>query len=82
MQFQLRASAAAAASSGAGGGDGKVVMSKEPTTDAWKIDYSKEKPETPLLDTINYPVHMKNLSTTVYFISSSSGCAHTYESNS
>jgi 1-deoxy-D-xylulose-5-phosphate synthase len=60
----VRASPAAAASS-AGGGDGKVVMSKEATTSSWKIEYTGEKPETPLLDTINYPVHMKNLSNTV-----------------
>lgn len=34
--------------------------------DGWKIDFSGEKPPTPLLDTINYPVHMKNLSTEVH----------------
>ncbi|XP_008236345.1 PREDICTED: probable 1-deoxy-D-xylulose-5-phosphate synthase 2, chloroplastic isoform X1 [Prunus mume] len=31
--------------------------------EGWNIDYSGEKPGTPLLDTINYPAHMKNLST-------------------
>ncbi|KAA3461656.1 putative 1-deoxy-D-xylulose-5-phosphate synthase, chloroplastic [Gossypium australe] len=31
--------------------------------DGWKIDFSGKKPATPLLDTINYPLHMKNLST-------------------
>lgn len=31
----------------------------------WEIDFSGEKPPTPLLDTINYPVHMKNLSAQV-----------------
>lgn len=31
--------------------------------EGWKIDFSGEKPTTPLLDTINYPAHMKNLST-------------------
>lgn len=31
----------------------------------WKIEFSGEKPATPLLDTVNYPVHMKNLSTQV-----------------
>ncbi|GMI68719.1 CLOROPLASTOS ALTERADOS 1, 1-DEOXY-D-XYLULOSE 5-PHOSPHATE SYNTHASE [Hibiscus trionum] len=31
--------------------------------DSWKIDFSGNKPPTPLLDTINYPLHMKNLST-------------------
>ncbi|CAK7339644.1 unnamed protein product [Dovyalis caffra] len=32
--------------------------------DGWKIDFSSgEKPPTPLLDTINYPVHMNNLAT-------------------
>ncbi|GAA0143996.1 transferase [Lithospermum erythrorhizon] len=28
----------------------------------WKIDFSEEKPPTPLLDTVNFPAHMKNLS--------------------
>lgn len=32
-------------------------------TERWTIDYSGEKPATPLLDTVNYPVEMKNLST-------------------
>ncbi|XP_077215055.1 putative 1-deoxy-D-xylulose-5-phosphate synthase 2, chloroplastic [Tasmannia lanceolata] len=27
------------------------------------LDFSGEKPPTPILDTINYPIHMKNLST-------------------
>lgn len=46
----------------AGSGDeGKVARRKE--TNGWKIDFSGEKPATPLLDTINYPIHMKNLST-------------------
>lgn len=26
------------------------------------LNYSGEKPLTPILDTINYPIHMKNLS--------------------
>ncbi|KAI9119543.1 hypothetical protein K1719_009419 [Acacia pycnantha] len=30
--------------------------------EGWKINYSGQKPATPLLDTINYPAHMKNLS--------------------
>ncbi|RWR77329.1 1-deoxy-D-xylulose 5-phosphate synthase 1 [Cinnamomum micranthum f. kanehirae] len=41
--------------------EGKVVIRKEKSD--WNIDYSGEKPTTPLLDTINYPLHMKNLST-------------------
>ncbi|KAK6923850.1 Deoxyxylulose-5-phosphate synthase [Dillenia turbinata] len=41
--------------------DGKLLISK--VKEGWKIDYSGEKPTTPLLDTINYPIHMKNLST-------------------
>nr|ATN96998.1 putative 1-deoxy-D-xylulose-5-phosphate synthase 2 [Cestrum nocturnum] len=39
---------------------GKMVSKKE--NDGWKIDFSGEKPPTPFLDTINYPIHMKNLS--------------------
>ncbi|EEF29996.1 probable 1-deoxy-D-xylulose-5-phosphate synthase 2, chloroplastic [Ricinus communis] len=41
--------------------DGKKMMIRK-EKDGWKIEFSKEKPATPLLDTINYPVHMKNLS--------------------
>ncbi|BAT75099.1 hypothetical protein LR48_Vigan01g146400 [Vigna angularis] len=39
----------------------KTIIRKE--KDGWKINYSGEKPQTPLLDTINHPIHMKNLST-------------------
>ncbi|KAI6699478.1 hypothetical protein NL676_013802 [Syzygium grande] len=42
-------------------GKGKVMLRKE--RDEWHIDFSGDKPATPLLDTVNYPVHMKNLST-------------------
>jgi 1-deoxy-D-xylulose-5-phosphate synthase len=41
----------------------RTIIKKE--KDEWKINFSSEKPVTPLLDTINYPVHMKNLSTQV-----------------
>ncbi|CAL1377463.1 unnamed protein product [Linum trigynum] len=62
-QFCVRA---CAGKTGEGGGEdeenaGKMVIRKE--KDGWKIDFSGEKPATPLLDTVNYPVHMKNLST-------------------
>ncbi|XP_042506665.1 probable 1-deoxy-D-xylulose-5-phosphate synthase 2, chloroplastic [Macadamia integrifolia] len=40
--------------------EGKITIKKE--KGAWKIDFSKEKPATPLLNTISYPVHLKNLS--------------------
>ncbi|ONK75412.1 uncharacterized protein A4U43_C03F16580 [Asparagus officinalis] len=52
-QFYVRASGS--------DGEGKVVLRKE--NNGWKIDFSGEKPATPLLDTVNYPAHMKNLST-------------------
>lgn len=29
------------------------------------LKYSGEKPNTPILDTINYPIHMKNLNVEV-----------------
>ncbi|KAK9163199.1 hypothetical protein Syun_004101 [Stephania yunnanensis] len=38
----------------------KLTVWKE--KDGWKIDFTAEKPETPLLNTINFPAHMKNLS--------------------
>ncbi|TYI50152.1 hypothetical protein E1A91_D12G081800v1 [Gossypium mustelinum] len=41
-------------------GCNKMKIRKE--NDGWKIDFSGKKPATPLLDTINYPLHMKNLS--------------------
>ncbi|KAL6959528.1 1-deoxy-D-xylulose-5-phosphate synthase [Sarracenia purpurea var. burkii] len=59
-QLCFRASAIGAGSDGEEEG-GKMTIRKE--KDGWKIDFSGEKPPTPLLDTINYPVHMKNLST-------------------
>lgn len=37
--------------------DLKLVNGSVTTT----LKYSGEKPQTPILDTINYPVHMKNL---------------------
>ncbi|XP_059307388.1 probable 1-deoxy-D-xylulose-5-phosphate synthase 2, chloroplastic [Lycium ferocissimum] len=40
--------------------NGKIVGNKE--KDSWQIDFSGDKPPTPFLDTINYPMHMKNLS--------------------
>ncbi|KAF8377398.1 hypothetical protein HHK36_030775 [Tetracentron sinense] len=55
-QFCLRASATSS-----DGEERKVMIRKE--KEGWKIDFSGEKPSTPLLDTINYPIHMKNLST-------------------
>ncbi|KAL5705322.1 1-deoxy-D-xylulose-5-phosphate synthase [Ranunculus cassubicifolius] len=41
-------------------GEGKLVRTE---SEPIKIEYTKEKPATPLLDTINYPKHMKNLTT-------------------
>ncbi|KAJ7943750.1 1-deoxy-D-xylulose 5-phosphate synthase [Quillaja saponaria] len=54
-QFCIRASASSS------DGEERKLIKKE--KDEWKIDFSGEKPPTPLLDTINYPNHMKNLST-------------------
>ncbi|KAA0060415.1 putative 1-deoxy-D-xylulose-5-phosphate synthase 2 [Cucumis melo var. makuwa] len=53
-QFCLRAS------SNSTNGEGKNLPDKE--KDGLTIDYSGEKPATPLLDTVNFPIHMKNLS--------------------
>ncbi|GKU95021.1 hypothetical protein SLEP1_g8439 [Rubroshorea leprosula] len=39
----------------------RIMIRKE--NEGWKIDFSGEKPTTPLLDTVNYPAHLKNLST-------------------
>lgn len=39
----------------------RTIIRKE--KDEWKINFSAEKPPTPLLDTVNFPVHMKNLTT-------------------
>ncbi|KAI4382076.1 hypothetical protein MLD38_008082 [Melastoma candidum] len=56
-RFNLRVSPSARGPSD--GEEGKATLWKE--KDGWKIEYSVDKPDTPLLDTINYPVHMKNL---------------------
>ncbi|CAL9086219.1 unnamed protein product [Musa textilis] len=53
-QFYVRAG-------GTCGGDGKAMITKE--GNGWKTDFSGEMPETPLQNTINDPIHMKNLST-------------------
>jgi 1-deoxy-D-xylulose-5-phosphate synthase len=59
FQFFLRASV----SNSEDCEESKVVKKAE---DGWKIDFSSgEKPSTPLLDTIDYPFHMDNLSTQV-----------------
>lgn len=59
LQLHLRASAGSPADE-----EGKVVIWKE--KENWKIEFTGEKPATPLLDTINYPIHMKNLSKHVH----------------
>lgn len=40
--------------------EGKVMAKKE--IDESKINFSNEKPATPLLDTITYPIHVRNFS--------------------
>lgn len=55
LQFSLRASVGSSEPDD----EGKMIRKE---TDGWKINYSTEKPATPLLDTISYPLHMKNLS--------------------
>ncbi|KAF8006785.1 hypothetical protein BT93_K0946 [Corymbia citriodora subsp. variegata] len=55
----VRASSSSSTSDG-DEGKGKVMLRKE--REEWHIDFSGDKPATPLLNTVNYPVHMKNLS--------------------
>ncbi|CAI9276183.1 unnamed protein product [Lactuca saligna] len=55
-QFRVKASATSSDAE-----DAKMTITKD--KNRWKIDFSGEKPTTPLLDTINFPAHMKNLST-------------------
>ncbi|KAF7829270.1 putative 1-deoxy-D-xylulose-5-phosphate synthase 2, chloroplastic [Senna tora] len=42
------------------GEEERTMISKE--REGWNINYSAHKPATPLLDTVNYPPHIKNLS--------------------
>lgn len=65
FQLCVRASSSGSSSDGEEG-TGKMMLWKE--RDEWYIDFSGDKPATPLLDTVNYPVHMKNLSTPVILI--------------
>ncbi|KAI3895843.1 hypothetical protein MKW98_025634 [Papaver atlanticum] len=46
-----------------GGSDEAKFMIRKEIERNWSNDFNGEKPTTPLLDTINYPIHMKNLST-------------------
>ncbi|CAN6482338.1 unnamed protein product [Victoria cruziana] len=48
----------------AGNSDAERNITTKGEKKGFKLNFSKEKPETPLLDTINYPVHMKRLSIT------------------
>lgn len=59
FQFIARASSADKAD----GDEGKMAIKRE--KDGLRIDFSGQKPATPLLDTVNHPLHMKNLSTQV-----------------
>lgn len=59
----LQISAKASASSSNKENQSSKSIRKE--KDGWKIDFTGEKPPTPMLDTVNYPLHMKNLSTQV-----------------
>ncbi|KAL2521846.1 1-deoxy-D-xylulose-5-phosphate synthase [Forsythia ovata] len=54
-QFCMKASASSSDHE-----NGKMVIRKE--KESWTLDFSGENLATPLLDTINFPVHMKNLS--------------------
>ena len=54
----------ACAASTPNGDEGNKMVGKK-KDGGWKIEFTGEKPLTPLLDTINYPVHMKNLSNQV-----------------
>ena len=60
QQFCLRAFASSSDSDK----EGKMKWREK---DEWKINFSGEKPTTPLRDTINYPAHMMNLSFTGFF---------------
>nr|ALJ30089.1 1-deoxy-D-xylulose 5-phosphate synthase 4 [Stevia rebaudiana] len=55
-QFRLKASA-----TNPDAEDGKMMFKNDKPN--LKVEFTGEKPVTPLLDTINYPVHMKNLTT-------------------
>uniref|UniRef100_A0A7C8ZQ41 1-deoxy-D-xylulose-5-phosphate synthase n=1 Tax=Opuntia streptacantha TaxID=393608 RepID=A0A7C8ZQ41_OPUST len=59
-QISVRAAAAVGGGSSSSS-SGNMPIRKE--KDGWKIDFSRDqKPPTPLLDTVNFPAHMKNLS--------------------
>lgn len=57
--FSVRASVGRSSSSSSDGAEQKLIKKEK---DGWKIEYTEEKPVTPLLDTVNHPIHMKNLS--------------------
>ncbi|KAK4265441.1 hypothetical protein QN277_026494 [Acacia crassicarpa] len=52
--------AAAAGGSSSVGQEGKVPLESRELTKP--LNFSGESPSTPILDTVNYPIHMKNLS--------------------
>ncbi|KAM7261597.1 hypothetical protein ACFE04_020674 [Oxalis oulophora] len=58
-QFDFRASSSSSVDNSENDENKKMIRKEK---DGWRIDFSEEKPATPLLDTVNYPIHMKNLS--------------------
>ncbi|MCL7037654.1 hypothetical protein MKW94_011888 [Papaver nudicaule] len=61
--FNVKASSSSSSVNPNGGGDEAKLMIRKEKERNWDIEFNGEKPTTPLLDTINYPIHMKNLST-------------------
>lgn len=57
--------AVATAKDNSSGGENSISLRNEQQQIPKTLDFSGEKPPTPILDTINYPIHMKNLSTKV-----------------
>ncbi|XXG71165.1 hypothetical protein AAC387_Pa07g0482 [Persea americana] len=55
--------AVATAKDNSSGGENSISLRNEQQQIPKTLDFSGEKPPTPILDTINYPIHMKNLST-------------------
>lgn len=63
--FQLRGTVVAALDNNARDDNGAMVIRENETNQRRSLNFSGTKPSTPILDTVNFPIHMKNLSVQV-----------------
>lgn len=60
--FQFNGAVVAALDNNACEDNSAMIIREQETKQKRSLNFSGNKPSTPVLDTVNYPIHMKNLS--------------------